>query len=78
MPINYYYHFQDEKPQQISGEVLFKHYLKDNLTITSIDATPNRCSIHLSTQEYKMLVVEPGSPTTVTFRHMQSRMRFRP
>jgi hypothetical protein len=76
MAISYYYHFQDEKPQLIGGEVLMKHYIKDTTNISGVDTLGDRFTIHLgSAQEGKFLVIESGPPVTVTFRHIIGRRR---
>lgn len=75
MGISYYYQFQDEKPQLISGEVIFKHYIKQNTTISGVDADANRMTIYLGSQIHQCLVIEPGPTPKVTFRHIQGRRR---
>ncbi|PYS87624.1 MAG: hypothetical protein DMF62_11905 [Acidobacteria bacterium] len=76
MAISYYYHFQDEKPQLIGGEVLMKGYIKDSSTISSVETFGDRFTINLgSPQEHKSLVIEPGPPVTVTFRQFLGRRR---
>ena len=76
MPISYFYHFQDEKPQQIGGEVLLRGYIKDNTTITAVEADANRLTLTLgSAQMHQYLEIEPGPPVTVTYRHFIPRMR---
>jgi|GEM_PF-3320743 len=75
MPISYYYQFQNEQRQTISGEVIFKYYMKENTTISSVEAAPNRVTIYLGSQIHQCLVIEPGPPTTVTFRHLVGRRR---
>ena len=76
MPISYYYHFQDEKPQLIGGEVLMKGYIKDSSNISSVETSGNRFTINLgSPQEHKSLVIEAGPPVTVTFRQIIGRLR---
>ncbi len=73
MPITYYYKFQDENKQQISGEVIFKHYMKENTNVTSIDADSNRMTIYFGSQIHQCLIIDPGPPMTVTFRHLVGR-----
>jgi hypothetical protein len=76
MPISYHYHFQDEGRHTMSGEVLFKHYIKDNTKISNIEADQNRLTIYLGDpQIHVCLIIEPGPPVTVTYRQFHGRRR---
>ena len=80
MPISYFVQFQEEKPYRIGGEVLFRSYLKENTTISRIEAgygaPADRMTIYLgSSQIHECIIIEPGPPMTVTFRHLHGRMR---
>ena len=76
MPISYFVQFNDEKPQQIGGEVLYKYYVKQNTTITEINAAPNILSLRLGNSlPHQFLEIEQGPPVTVTFRSILPRRR---
>jgi len=73
MPISYYYHFQDENPQQIGGEVPLRHYIGEKKMVSNMCAESNRMTIYLDSSGHECMVVEMGPPVTVTFRRLHGR-----
>jgi hypothetical protein len=76
MPISYFVQYQDKDPYQISGEVLYGHYIKPNTPITDVNASPNLLSLTLgSGLPHQYLEIEQGPPMKVTFRSIMPRIR---
>lgn len=74
MGYSFFVQFQDEKPYQISPEVLVSHYLKEG-TLKSVESFNNRLTLNFTGASHTCIVIESPSNATVTFRQIIGRRR---